>query len=104
MAAKIPSDATPIDAIDDPPRTAEEIISSIPDEQLPKDPKKAQDVREILLRNRETFSLYKFDIGNIDPEKYGYFEIETGDSPPHWEQQRRRSHTEREALHIYAGP
>ena len=100
MAARIPSDATPIDAIDDPPRTAEEIISSIPDEQLPKDPKKAQDVREILLRNRETFSLYKFDIGNIDPEKYGYFEIETGDSPPHWEQQRRRSHTEREALHM----
>ena len=66
---------------------------------MPTDPDKAHDIREMLLCNKGAFSLYKFDIGNVDPTKYGYFEIDTGDEEPHWEQQRRRSNTEREALH-----
>lgn len=99
MAATVPSPSTTDMPEDIKKQTPEEHVNAIPDHHLPDDPDKAQEVREVLLQATGALSLYKFDIGYIDPEIFGYATIDTGDSKPHYEPPRRFSHLEREALH-----
>lgn len=99
VEACIPSDALPLDEPEQQtPQTIEEHVAGIPAAHLPPDPAKATTMRALLLELGAAFSLYKFDIGTVDPVKYGYFEIDTGEEAPYWEPQRRLSFQERKQL------
>lgn len=99
MLATVPSPSSTEMPEDIKHQTPEEHVNNIPDTHLPSDPAKAQEIRDILLESPTALSLYKFDIGYIDPEKYGYARIDTGDAVPYYEPPRRFSHLEKQALH-----
>ena len=99
MQATIPSPSSSEMPEDIKKQTPLEHVNSIPDSHLPDDPVHAQEVRDILLQHTGALSLYKFDIGFVDPAIHGYARIETGDAAPHFEPPRRFSHLERQALH-----
>ena len=99
MQATIPSPSSDEMPEDIKKQTPLEHVNSIPDSHLPDDSVKAQEVRDILLQHTKALSLYKFDIGFVDPAVHGYARIETGDASPHFEPPRRFSHLERQALH-----
>ena len=99
QAAQVPSDAIPLDARDAPPQSAADFIAAIPAADLPADPAQAQEIRDLLAYLQRVISLHKFDVSTVDPEKHGYFRIDTRDAEPYWESQRRLSHHEQELLH-----
>ena len=56
------------------------------------------DLRHLFTDFDTTFAKGKFDFGTLDPMVYGYFEIDTGDSPPIAVPRRRFSFYEKEQL------
>ena len=83
LAAHVPSDAIPLDAVDQPAQTAVEFIAQIPAENLPPDPSQAQQIRDLSLDLQRIINLHKFDVSTVDPAVHGYFRIDTGDAEPH---------------------
>ncbi len=84
-AAQVPSDAISLVAHDAPPQSAAEFISAIPAANLPADPAHAQEIRDLLTDLNCVINLHMFDVSTADPEKHGYFRIDTGDAEPYWE-------------------
>ena len=97
--ATVPSQPTTDEPEDIVAQIPEEHVNNIPADHLPENASHAADIRDILLSCSKAFSLYKFDIGTLDLDVFGYARIDTGDSKPHNEPNRRYSHLEREALH-----
>ena len=81
-AAQVPSDAIPLDAPDAPPQSTTEFISAILASDLPADPAQAQEIRDLLTDLQRVINLHKFDFSTVDPEKHGYFRIDTGEPAP----------------------
>ena len=99
VVPSIPSGALPLDAPEvDSPQTVEQHILSIPPAHLPECSLQRAEMSALLLDCGPVFSLYKFDVGTVDPQRWGYFEIDTADAEPFWESPRRLSHLERVQL------
>ena len=99
MQASVPSPSSTDVPEDIKKQTPLEHVNNIPDNHLPGDPTKDQEIRDLLLQHSTALSLYKFDVGYVDPAIYGYARIDTGDATPFFEPPRRFSHLERQALH-----
>ena len=77
MQATIPSPSSDEMPEDIKKQTPLEHVNSIPDSHLPDDSDKAQEVRDILLQHTKALSLYKFDIGFVDPACHTSFRAAT---------------------------
>ena len=98
--AQVPSAGVPLDSLEPPdtPQAPEEHVNAIPPAHMPDTDEHGRDVRLLLLEMSDVFALSKFDVGGVDPDKWGYFRIDTGDHPPIFSAKRRLSHTENQQL------
>mmetsp|Transcript_14027 Transcript_14027/g.39694 ORF Transcript_14027/g.39694 Transcript_14027/m.39694 type:complete len:353 (+) Transcript_14027:2756-3814(+) len=79
-------------------QTPEEHIRDIPEAHMPATAAEHADMRQVFLDYKEAFALWKFDTGWVDPEVWGYFEIDTAQAYPIFQARRRLSHTEAKQL------
>ena len=72
VVPSIPSGALPLDAPEvDHPQTVEQHILSIPPAHLPECSLQKAEMSALLLDCGSVVFLYKFDVGTVDPQRWG---------------------------------